>query len=226
MKRKQKEYEKALQLRSKGKSIKQIAKELDVSVGIVSLWCRQIELTEKQKEKLKKREPRTRHLRRLARRSHADKMIRVKRLFDEAESEISNLNGKELFLTGLALYWAEGFKSAKEARLGFCNSDPRMIKFMIKWFNKALKIKLKDFTLRTELNETHKNREDIIRDFWSKITGIPFNQFEKSYYHHSNWLKTYANPDKYYGVLRIRIRRSNELLNKARGWISGLSKAF
>lgn len=225
MKRKQKEYEGALQLRKRGKSIKQIAKRLGVSVGIVSLWCRKVELTEKQKEKLKRRKVRIRHLRRLARKSHADKIIRVKKLFDEAKSEISGLSGGELFLTGLALYWAEGFKSTKESRLGFCNSDPRMIKFMIKWFNKGLKIDLKDFILRTEFNEMHKNREEVIRNFWSKITGIPLSQFEKSFYHRTNWLRTYANPDKYYGVLRIRIRRSSELLNRIWGWISGLSSA-
>lgn len=226
MKRKQKEYKKALQLRNKGKSIKQIASELRVSVGIVSLWCRQVELTEKQKEKLKRRKARIRHLRRLAKKSHTDKIIRVKKLFDEAKSEISSLSDKELFLTGLTLYWAEGFKSVKESRLGFCNSDPRMIKFMIKWLKKALKIESKDLILRTEFNKTHKNREDIIRNFWSKTTGIPLDQFEKSFYHRSNWLRTYANPDKYYGILRIRVRRSSELLNKTRGWISGLSNAL
>lgn len=225
MKRKQKEYEKALQLRKKGKSIKQIAKELSVSVGIVSLWCRQVELTEKQKEKLKRRKIRVRHLRRLAKQSHLRKLSRIKELIKNARAEIKNLTDQELFLTGLSLYWAEGFKSIKEGRLGFCNSDPRMIKFMIKWFEKTLKIKKEDFILRTEFNESHKDRLEEILNFWSKTTKIPINQFEKPFYHRSAWLRDYSNRDDYFGVLRIRIRKSSELLNKVRGWIVGLSQS-
>lgn len=223
MRRKQIQYEEAIKLRKKGKSIKQIARLLSVSVGIVSLWCREVELTLEQKERLKRRKVRVRHLRQLAKKSHTDKLIRVKKLFNEARDRIPTLTGKELFLAGLALYWAEGFKSPKEARLGFCNSDPRMIKFMMKWFKKALKVNPKDFILRAEFNETHKNREGLIKSFWSQTANIPLSQFEKSFHHHSTWLRTYPNPDKYFGVLRIRVRKSSELLIKTKGWIDGLS---
>ena len=222
MKRKTKEYEKALILRSKGKSIKQIAKLLGVSISIVSLWCRAIKLTPEQTEKLKRRKVRIKHLRRLAKKSHLEKVLRVKKTIENATSEIKNLTDQEFFLTGLALYWAEGFKSTKETRIGFCNSDPIMIKFMLRWFKKALKVKRRDFTLRTEFNETHKDRTEVIQKFWSKLTKIPLQQFEKPFYHHSNWLRKYSNRNSYYGVLRIRIRRSSELLNKTRGWINGL----
>lgn len=225
MKRKLVEYEKALLLRKQGKSIKQIAKLLGVSVSIVSLWCRQVELTLEQKEKLKRRKVRIRHLRRLAKQSHLEKLARVKKLTDEAIAYIEPLTERELFLTGLSLYWAEGFKSVKEGRLGFCNSDPRMVKFVIKWFEKSLKIKKEDFILRTEFNQSHKDRTEEIKKYWSRITQIPLEQFEKPFYHRSNWLRDYPNKNDYFGVLRIRIRRSSELLNRTRGWIKGLSGA-
>lgn len=225
MKRKPIEYKKALVLRKTGKSILQIAKSLGVSISIVSLWCRKVELTEEQKEKLKGRKVNIRHLRRLAKQSHLEKIFRVKRLFENSLAEIKPLTANEFFLTGLALYWAEGFKSLKESRLGFCNTDPRMIKFIIKWFKKALKIKKEDFLLRTEFNESHKNRTKEIQSYWSKLTGIPLDQFEKPFHHHSVWLKDHNNPNTYFGVLRIRVRKSGELLNKMRGWISGLSEA-
>ncbi len=225
MKRKQAEYEKAIALRKTGKSITKIAKLLGVSVSIVAVWSREVELTEEQKEKLKGRKVRVRHLRRLARRSHLEKVSRVKKLLKDANAEIKPLSDQELFLTGLALYWAEGFKSIKEGRLGFCNSDPRMIKFIIKWFEKALKVKREDFILRTEFNETHRGRTEDIKSYWAKLTGIPINQFEKPFYHRSAWLRDYSNRGDYYGILRVRVRRSSELLNKTRGWISGLSQA-
>ncbi|MDP3973973.1 MAG: hypothetical protein Q8P92_04020 [Candidatus Daviesbacteria bacterium] len=226
MKRKQIEYEKAIALRKTGKSIKKIAKLLGVSVSIVAVWSKEVKLTEKQKENLKRRKVRVRHLRRLARRSHLEKVLRVKKILKEAIAEIKSLSEQELFLTGLALYWAEGFKSVKEGRLGFCNSDPKMIKFIIKWFEKALKVKREDFILRTEFNETHKDRTEKIKSFWVKLTGIPLGQFEKPFYHRSTWLRDYSNRGDYYGILRVRVRRSSELLNKTRGWISGLSRAI
>lgn len=225
MKRKPIEYEKALVLRRTGKSIKKIATVLSVSVSIVSVWCRGVELTEQQKEKLKRRKVNIRHLRRLAKQSHLEKLLRVKGLFEDSLAEIKPLTGNELFLTGLALYWAEGFKSVKESRLGFCNSDPRMIKFIIKWFEEALKVKREDFILRTEFNEAHKDREEEIKSFWSRLTSIPFDQFEKPFYHRSAWLRDYPNRKDYFGVLRVRVRKSSELLNKIRGWINGLSQA-
>jgi len=147
----------------------------------------------------------------------------VKRLLKDANAEIKSLSEQEFFLTGVALYWAEGFKSVKEGRLGFCNSDPRMIKFIIEWFEKSLKINREDFVLRTEFNESHKDRTEEIKVFWSKLTRISLNQFEKPFYHRSGWLKDYPDRDNYFGVLRVRVRRSSELLHKMRGWIEGLS---
>ena len=51
---KSKEQFNARELRKKGKSMKEIAKKLKVSKGSVSLWCKDIELTENQKLKLHK----------------------------------------------------------------------------------------------------------------------------------------------------------------------------
>lgn len=225
MRCKQQEYEQALLLRKRGKSVKNIAKLLNISVSTASLWCREVKLTTQQSEKLKHRKIRIRHLRRLAKQSHLEKLKRVKKLLKESSAEIGKLTYQELFLVGLGLYWAEGFKSSKEARLGFCNSDPRMVIFMIRWFKKALKIKAEDFILRTEFNESHKDREEDIKNFWSMLTNIPLNQFEKSYYHRSTWLREYPNRETYFGLLRIRVRRSSQLLNKTKGWITGLSKS-
>jgi transposase len=46
---KHKEKNLAMILRKEGKSIKEIAKFLNVSAGSVSIWVKQIKLTEKQK---------------------------------------------------------------------------------------------------------------------------------------------------------------------------------
>lgn len=224
--RKQKEYQQALILRKKGKSIRRIAKILSISPSTASKWCKQVKLTDFQKEKLKRGRVIIKHLRKLARQSHLKKISRVRKLFQEAKSEIKSLSDRELFLIGIALYWAEGFKNEKEGRLGFCNSDPRMIKFIIRWFKKALKVKTEDFVLRAEFNESHKERTQEIENYWSKLTRVPLMQFNKPFYQHSKWLREYPNRNTYFGVLRIRVRKSSELLNKMRGWISGLNHSI
>ena len=45
----------AIQLRKTGESIKVIAKKLKVSVGSVSLWCRDVQLTPAQLKELERR---------------------------------------------------------------------------------------------------------------------------------------------------------------------------
>jgi len=53
-----------------------------------------------------------------------------KKLFKEGFGEIKKLNKRELFLCGVMLYWAEGFKHKDESGLGLATSDPRMAKFI------------------------------------------------------------------------------------------------
>jgi len=50
-----KEKNKAIQLRKSGKSIGEIANQLNVSKSVVSLWCRDIALTKKQIDALHKK---------------------------------------------------------------------------------------------------------------------------------------------------------------------------
>lgn len=217
------EHSEALILRKSGESIRSIAKKLKISTSTASLWCRAIELTTDQKTKLSLKSANIELLRSYANKRHHDKISRNQKVFEEAKSEINKLNSNEIFLSGIALYWAEGFKNLSEGRVGFCNSDPRMITFMMFWFRNILKIPDSDFTLRAEFNITHSQRQKEIEYYWSKITGIPLAQFNKPYFQKSMLLRNYPNKHTYYGVLRIRIRKSTHLLAKFRGWIEGLS---
>lgn len=219
-----KEYSQALDLRRSGVSIRSIAKKLKISTSTASIWCRNIQLTTDQKTKLSLKSVNIELLRTYAQKRHQDKLDRNQEGFDKAKSEIKKLNGNELFLTGLSLYWAEGFKNISEGRIGFCNSDPRMIKYMMYWFRNILKIPDSDFTLRAEFNIAHSERQKEIENYWSELTGIPLLQFNKPYFQKTILLRNYPNKNTYYGVLRIRIRKSSHLLAKFRGWIEGLSE--
>lgn len=218
------EHSQALELRKAGRSIRSIAKQLKISTSTASVWCRTIQLTEDQKLVLFSKSANTELLRNYANKKHTDKLQRYKSTFDQAKQKINKVTENELFLTGVALYWAEGFKNISEGRIGFCNSDPRMIKYMMFWFRNILKIPDSDFTLRAEFNISHTGRQKDIELYWSEITKIPLDQFNKPYLQKSMFMRIYPNTDTYYGVLRIRIRKSTHLLAKLRGWIQGLSE--
>lgn len=216
-------YNLARKLRSKGKSIRAITRMLQISSSSASIWCRDIELSAKHKAKLAKQSKNTELLRKFAKQRHEDKINHDTQLFDQSKNEINKIGDKELFLLGLALYWAEGFKSKKEKQVGFCNSDPRMVKFILNWFKKSLNIPNEYFVLRAEFNISHKDRKEEIELYWSKLTGIPKAQFIKPYFQRTQSIKDYSYRDKYYGLLRIRVRKSSVLLVKLRGWIEGLA---
>jgi len=63
-----------------------------------------------------------------------------------------------------------------------------------------------------------------IQNYWIKITKIPVKNFRKPFYQRVKWKKVYKNPDKYFGVLRIRVRRSTDFLRKIHGWIEGIKR--
>jgi len=214
----------ARKLRKQGLSIKDIAKKLQVSVASVSNWCKDIELTSEQIKILYEHAHNPYYGKR---KDYLDlikktKQHKIDRLRKFGVNKVGKLSKRELFLAGSALYWAEGFKKDKQA--GFANQDPAMMTFFIKWLQKCFGYKLLDLTARATINISHKNRTNEINFYWSQITGIPLNQFGKATYQKSKWKKIYENPGNYYGVLRIKVRKSQDFLRKIYGFIEGLKQ--
>lgn len=217
---------KARELRKKGYSIKQIAKRLKVSVGSASSWCKDVELTP---EQIKILEQHSRDPYYGKRRKYFDflkrtKELKIGKLKRQGVNKVGKLTKREVFLVGSALYWAEGFKKDKQA--GLANQDPAMIKFFIKWLQECFGYKLSDLTARTTMNISHKHRTDEINRYWSLITSIPSSEFGNPIYQNFKWKKIYENPNEYYGVLRIKVRRSQDFLRKIYGFIEGLKGDF
>lgn len=212
----------ARKLRSEGESIKKIARQLRVSVGSVSVWCRNVELSSVQKKALddNARNPyyggRGIYLRRLKKRIDSKteklKMIGIKK--------IGKLDKRELFLTGASLYWAEGFK--KDSQAGLASLDTKMIQFFVRWLKICFGYQDKDLIFRVTVNISHKYRIIEIEEYWSKVLNIPLDQFRKPFFQNFKWKKTYENPNEYYGVLRVKVRKSKDFLRKIYGFIEGL----
>lgn len=213
---------KAIKLRQTGLSIKKIAKKLDVSVGSVSVWVRDVVLTKEQIKQLSinATDPfygkRLNYINKIKRQTD-NKIIRLKK---EGIKKIGHLSKRELFLIGVALYWSEGFK--KDSQVGFANSDPKMINFFLKWLYDCFGYNTNDVFVRVTLNISHLKRIDEVQKYWSKEINIPISFFRKPFYQNVKWKKTYEHPNEYYGVLRIKVLKSKDFLRKIHGFIEGL----
>ncbi len=221
---KSKEKIKAIALRKNGKSIKWIASELEVSPGSVSLWCKNVVLTEDQISLLEKQGRDPHYGQRLvyAKTQQAKRIKKTNELMKEGVREVGKLSKRELLLVGTALYWAEGYK--KDSQVGLGSSDPAMMKLYVKWLYECFGLTKEDLLFRVTFNELHKYREKEIVSYWANVFQFTEDIFQKPFYQKAMWKKIYENPNDYYGVLRIRVRKSTDMLRKIKGYIQGMSR--
>lgn len=219
---KTKEKNKALELRNKGESIKDIAKNLGIAKSTVSLWCRDIVLTPKQTKRLYRKMVKGGYKGRMkgARVQYERRLKKIKDYQKKGIEEIGKLSNRDLLIAGLALYWGEGSK--KTRCVSFCNSDPETIKFIIKFLKKVFKIKKNRLTAYIGINIIHKNRIEEVEDYWSRVTGISRNQFTKTTLIKARNKKNYSNFQTHYGTIIIKVRKSGDLYYRIMGLIKAL----
>lgn len=215
----------ARKLRSKGISVRKIAQELKISKDSASRWTRDIILTVEQLENLTQSKLKGGELGRL-KGALIQKKRRLKLIEDSkilGIEMLASLSERELLIAGISLYWGEGRK--KSRRVGFCNSDPRMIKFYIHWLQSYFNVKLEDLRGYIGINEIHFERESIVKQYWSEVTGILLSQFRKTYFKKAANKKVYENFNEHYGTLSIELIKPVPIYYKIMGLIEGLCMA-
>jgi predicted DNA-binding transcriptional regulator len=219
---KYRERTKARELRRKGLSIGDIAKDLNVSRGSVSVWVRDVILSEKQKAFLKKKLIQSGQIGRVrgAEMNKKKKADNIEKLYKEAKIELNKLDKRDLLILAVSLFWAEGSKTG--GRFIFVNSDPTMIKTVLIFLKNVLKVSIKDVRLGIQINEVHKPRQKEVLKFWSKYLDLPQEDFDKVYYIKVRPKKVYDNHDSYYGIARLRVLKGSLLQYKFLGYIRAL----
>ncbi|MBN2453821.1 MAG: hypothetical protein JXB40_06165 [Candidatus Omnitrophica bacterium] len=154
---------------------------------------------------------------------HEDAVSRKRNIFDAALNDINRLSKHDLKLVGIALYWAEGYKTDRAKDVEIVNSDPAMIRLMMKWFREVCNVPEHKFKVRIQIHDALRTDEGI--RFWSLNTGIPLAQFTKPYIKTSPSSKGKAGNRHLHGVCHIRIA-DTKLLAQIKGWIEGLSGAI
>jgi len=167
----------AKKLRAKGWPINKIYRELGVSKAAVSVWVRNIELTNVQKEKIHRGRFSREVIERARRTRLRNENARRQVIIDTAKEDIKNLSQKDLFLVGISLYWGEGGKTGGVVR--FSNSDPRLIQLMMKFLKEKCGVPRGKFRAHLHIHPhlDYKNAER----YWAMVSGISLQQFYKTY---------------------------------------------
>ena len=216
------EHATAVAMRAEGRSYREIQEVVGVSKGTLSLWLRDVELTEEQRRALTVRGPEATAARHAANRALAAR--RRAHVRAQAREQIAELSESELFVAGVVAYWAEGSKN-KPWRHGqsvqFMNSDPAMIRLFLAWL-RLVGVACERLIFRLHIHESAAAAEAI--EFWSHIVDAPESQFSKPTIKRHKPLTARKNvgPD-YHGCLLVYVRGSATLNLQIEGWFEALS---
>ncbi|MEU6096444.1 hypothetical protein [Streptomyces sp. NPDC047079] len=211
--------ERARELRLQGWTYDRIEAELGCSRSSVSLWVRDLPRPEPrhtpEEQQALMREG-------LARRRAAEHDDRRKAKF-AAYGEIAELTDRELFMAGVALYWAEGAKSKpydRRERAIFVNSDPGVIQTYLAWLD-LLEVDRKRLGFRVLIHESAD--VEAAHRHWAAVADVDVSDFAKPTLKKHNPKTVRKNTgDDYHGCLAISVAKSAHLYNRIEGWWEGI----
>ncbi len=212
----------AERFRRQGLSYSEILERVPVSQSSLSLWLRQIPLTEEQKARIhgKDLESRRRFVEYNQRKRQAA-LARHEAWREAARAEAVPISGELLKWIGAALYWAEGSKGSSSGggMVSFANSDPGMVQLIMRWFREVCKVPEEKFRIKVQLHPGQSVEE--AEAFWAQVTGIPEEQFHRAYVKTSPTSQRKRGNILPFGVVQVRFG-SAELFHRILGWIEGL----
>jgi len=216
---------KSIELRKDGFSYNIISQQLGIPKSTLSGWLKDLPLSKiaKQKNIKKARLAAAKNISDLNHRRAKEYQAKVRAELSEYAQSLALVNSEALLWLGIALFLAEGGKREKWS-VRLVNSDPLIIKIMMKFFGEVCGVESKKFKFRIHLHKNIKHEKAL--KFWSKIVSIPEKQFYKSYSGAPITSQGKRPINRLpYGTLHVIINDAG-LVRKLRGWIMGLQKQF
>jgi transcriptional regulator with XRE-family HTH domain len=213
-------------LRGAGLTYGEIAERTGVSQGTLSLWLRDIPRPAGLDETIRRRA----EARRLAALRKRSVELNARRAGLRAETvararrQIEPVGERDLFVTGVALYWAEGAKRkpwAARDRITFVNSDPSIILTWLRWLD-LVGVSRERCRFRLQIHE----QADIAaaERFWAETVDVPVERLMRTTLKRHRPVTPRRNTGpSYRGCLTIDLLGSAELYRCVEGWWSALS---
>lgn len=164
----------AVNLRREGKSYGEIGALLGVSKSTLSNWLAKEHLTFDQMDSLRSRSSAIR-AESVRQTKAAKRQLRLDLVYKKVSEDIEL--GSPSLVSGFYLYWGEGTKTASYT-VSLTNSDSALVLAFIQWLAQ-LGVSVNDLRAKLHLY-SDQNENDLMR-FWSDATGIPKENFNKSY---------------------------------------------
>ena len=189
---------KSVTLRKKGYSLKEISDVLKVAKSSVSVWVRDVKLSDKAKNIIANKMTRGQFISAQNKKAKSAKILQEYFNVNYALIEHLKIDSSVLKIFMAIMYWCEGGKYDNRM-IQFTNSDPLVISSFLKILRQSYSIDEKKLRVCIHLHSYH--LEDKQLKFWSKITNIPVNQFIKSFKKENSGKRIKPN---YQGCLQIR----------------------
>lgn len=159
-----------------GLSINQICKELGVAKSSVSVWVRDIQLTDEQKQALEQQH--------YAYRAQANggatnsrKFRDIRRQYQE-EGRATAQERDPLHIAGCMLYWGEGTKSRNSLTLA--NSDSALLCFYLRFLRQSLLVQNDQIALRIMCYTNNGLTQTDIENYWLETFQLPSECLKKT----------------------------------------------
>lgn len=167
----------AIALRKKGFSLKEIADKLQIAKSTASEWLSSIKLSLSAQKRLAKKQILGQYKTVLLKKKL--KELNRRHYEKEALETLKDVSlSKEIArLCCTLLWWCEGNKNASFVR--FTSSDSTLITNFIFLLRKSFQLDESKFRVLVHIHKYH--NDDIQKKYWSNITGIPLTQFHRSY---------------------------------------------
>lgn len=163
----------AIKLRNEGYSYAYISSKLGVAKSTLSLWLKGVSfipnlytkeiITQGQKKSLTSK--------------RVDKARSIQTAVEYADKNIATISEKELLFLGIGIYIGEGSKTGGIVRI--VNSDPRIVRFMIKWFKTCFGLSNSNFKVRIHMYPD--NNANTALNFWKRELKLPREAFHVPY---------------------------------------------
>lgn len=169
---------KAIRLRRKGTSLREVERILKMPKSTLSGWFRGIQLTEEQLTKLKNKH--TEHLVEVRKKAvkwhNLQKENRLKEAAKQANNVLSLINTNDIpiiELTLAMLYLGEGSKTKSGTSMG--SSDPLILKFFINLLLKIYSVEISRIKCSLHLRADQDPKK--LRRYWAKELNISLDNF-------------------------------------------------
>jgi transposase-like protein len=192
--------------REEGRSIKDIARRLNVAPSSVSSWVRDIELTPEQHDSL--RSQNDRYDAQLKGRASSSAKRRLERMTAQLDGRRRAHRDEPLHVAGCMLYWAEGSKARNQVT--FTNADPEVVRFFVRFLKTYFDLEPQDIKVTCNLFADHASRQREIERFWLDALGLSAASLCAStvntYSKYSQKKRTNKLP---YGTCRVVVSRTS-----------------